>query len=75
MSRTIVDLNRNESGVVKNISGGHGLKSKLNNMGVRVGSKVSKISSQFARGPITIKLGGTHVAIGYGMAKKIIIED
>jgi len=75
MARTIVDLKRNESAVVKNIAGGHGLKRKLNNMGLRAGSNVTKVTSQFVRGPVTIKVGGTQMAIGYGMAKKILIED
>ncbi|MBS3741764.1 MAG: ferrous iron transport protein A [Candidatus Cloacimonetes bacterium] len=75
MARTIVDLKRNETATVKKIEGGYGLKRKLNNMGLRVGSRVKKVTSQFVRGPITVRTGGTQMAIGYGMAKKIIIED
>lgn len=61
-------------GTIAQVNGGHGLKMRLSALGIRPGVKVTKRSSQLMRGPVTIGLGNTQVAIGFGMAKKIIVE-
>ena len=63
-----------QSGSVVQIEGGHGLINRLSALGIRPGQKVTKVSSMFLRGPVTIQIGNTQVAIGFGMAKKIIVE-
>lgn len=73
----IIDLTKleeRESGVVVQINGGHGLVRRLESLGIRVGKKVTKVSSQLMRGPVTVRIGNSHVAIGFGMAKKIFVE-
>lgn len=47
---------------------------KLDNLGIRKGVEIIKVSSQPAKGPVVIQIGNTQIAIGYGMAKKIIVE-
>jgi len=72
-----VDLNQLEegkTGVVVDINGGHGLVRRLESLGIRVGKKVTKVSSQFLRGPVTVRIDNSQVAIGFGMARKIIVE-
>ena len=74
---TTVDLSQlreGESGRVVLISGGHGLIRRLESLGIRVGKKVTKVSSQLMRGPITVRIDGFQVAVGFGMAKKILVE-
>jgi len=71
------DLTQVKEGVVCEIvemTGGMGFVEKLAVMGITVGTKVKKISSQIMKGPVTIQVGNTQVAIGFGMAKKIIIR-
>jgi ferrous iron transport protein A len=63
-----------QSGKVVQIQGGHGLIGRLMALGVRPGRTVTKISSMFMRGPVTIQVGNTQIAIGFGMAKRIIME-
>ena len=63
-----------QSGSVVQIEGGHGLINRLSALGIRPGQKVTKVSSMFLRGPVTIQVGNTQVAIGFGMARKIIVE-
>ena len=63
-----------EKGEVIEIQGGFGLVNRLENLGIMIGVKIKKISSQFMRGPVTVQIGNTQVAIGYGMAKKIIVK-
>ncbi|MDP8253643.1 MAG: FeoA family protein [Candidatus Kaelpia aquatica] len=70
----ITHLKPKESGVVVEIKGGTGLIDRLKSMGIRVSKRVSKVSSHFWRGPQTIEIDNFTVAIGHGMAKKIIVD-
>ena len=63
-----------QSGKVVQIQGGHGLVNRLNAMGIRPGKKITKVSSMLMRGPVTIQVGNGQVALGFGMAHKIIVE-
>ena len=73
----IVDLTSmkvGEIGIIVEIQGGHGLMRRTQVLGLRQGKKVTKVSSQFLRGPITVRIDNLQVAIGFGMARKIIVE-
>lgn len=70
----LTQLQEGESGVVVNIHGGYGLVRRLESLGIRVGKKVTKVSSQLMRGPITVRIDNSQVALGFGMAKKIIVR-
>ena len=63
-----------ETGTVIQVLGGHGLIRRLEALGVRPGRKLTKVSSMFLKGPVTIQIDGTQLAIGFGMANKIVIE-
>ena len=63
-----------QSGVVIQIQGGHGLVNRLNALGIRAGKRITKLSSMIMRGPVTIQVDGAQVAIGFGMAHRIIVE-
>jgi ferrous iron transport protein A len=67
-------LREGESGRVVLISGGHGLIRRLESLGIRVGKRVTKVSSQLMRGPVTVRVNGFQVAVGFGMARKILVE-
>ena len=73
----ILDLTQiqpGETGIVSEIQGGHGFIRKLQSMGVRPGKKITKVSSHFWRGPQTIEIDNSQIAIGFGMAKRILVE-
>lgn len=63
-----------ESGAVTEIQGGYGLMRKIQTMGIRPGKKITKVSSHFWRGPQTVQIDKVQFAIGFGMAKKILIQ-
>ena len=67
-------LDSGQSGKVVEIRGGTGLVNRLEAMGIRPGQKITKISSMMMRGPVTLQAGSTRLAIGFGMAGKIIVE-
>jgi ferrous iron transport protein A len=62
------------TGKIIEIQGGQGITTRLSALGLIPGRKITKISDMLMRGPVTIKTGNTQVAIGYGMADKIIVE-
>jgi len=71
---TLRQMHSGQSGRVVEVQGGHGLVNRLSAMGIRPGKKISKISSMFMRGPVTVRIGYTKLAVGFGMANKIIVE-
>ncbi|MDO8886608.1 FeoA family protein [Candidatus Oleimmundimicrobium sp.] len=71
---SLVDMKINQTGIVIKINGGAGLVCRLEALDVRVGKKITKLSSMIMRGPIVVKVNGCQVAVGRGMAKKIMVE-
>ncbi|MFC1983043.1 ferrous iron transport protein A [Chloroflexota bacterium] len=71
---TLRQMQSGQRGKVIEIQGGRGLVSRLNALGIRPGKRITKIGSMFMRGPVTIKLGHAQMALGFGMANKIIVE-
>jgi ferrous iron transport protein A len=63
-----------QSGRVVEIQGGFGVIDRLNALGIIPGKRITKISSMLARGPVAIQVDRAQLAIGYGMANKIIVE-
>jgi len=71
---TLAGMQIGQSGVVVQIQGGHGLVNRLNSLGIRPGKRITKLSSMIMRGPVTIQVDRAQVAIGFGMANRIIVE-
>jgi len=75
MTIDLTQMKEGERGRVVDIQGGWGLLRKLEALGIRLGTEIVKVSSQLMRGPIIIRVGNTQVAIGFGMARRIIVEQ
>jgi len=71
---TLRQMQSGQSGKVIQIQGGFGLINRLSSLGIRPGKRITKVSSMLMRGPVTIQAGNTQVALGFGMANKIIVE-
>ncbi len=54
------------------ILGGKGIRSKLYSMGLIPGIKLTVLGTR--GGPIMIAINDTRLALGFGMAKKIMVE-
>jgi ferrous iron transport protein A len=63
-----------QSGTVIQIQGGIGLVSRLAALNIRPGKRIIKVSSMLMWGPVTIEVDRTQVAIGFGMADRVIVE-
>ena len=71
---TLAEMKTGQTGTVVGVLGGHGLIRRLDALGIRPGKKVTKLSSTLFRGPVTLRVNNSRVAVGFGMARKIIIE-
>jgi ferrous iron transport protein A len=71
---TLVHMRNGQRGVVVAIKGGHGMVSRLSALGIRPGRKITKVSAMFMRGPVTIQVDNAEVAIGFGMARRVIVK-
>jgi ferrous iron transport protein A len=67
----LIDLRPEEMGVVVQIMGGRGLRQRLALRGIKEGVLVRVISS--SRGPVVTESCGGQIAMGRGMARKIIV--
>ena len=71
---TLARMRSRQSGVIVKIEGGHGLINRLGALGIRPGKRVTKVSSMLMRGPVTVQVGSGQLAIGFGMASRIIVK-
>jgi ferrous iron transport protein A len=71
---TLVEMRTGQTGTVVGVLGGHGLIQRLDALGIRPGKRVIKLNSTLFRGPIMLRVDNTQVAVGFGMARKIIVQ-
>jgi len=71
---TLRQMQSGQNGEVVQIQGGYRLVSRLSALGIRPGRRITKVSSMLMQGPVTIQSGNTQLAIGFGMANKIVVE-
>jgi ferrous iron transport protein A len=71
---TLAEMKTGQTGTVVGVLGGPGLIRRLDALGIRPGKKVTKISSTLFRGPVILRVNNAQVAVGFGMARKIIVE-
>jgi ferrous iron transport protein A len=72
--KKLTQLKIGESAKVISFAGGFQMQRKLENLGIRIGIRITKISSHFWRGPVTVRVNQCSVALGHGMASKIVVE-
>jgi len=73
-TKSIVDMNEGEEGIVSEIDCGIDCMQRVKNLGINIGEKIKVISKQ-PLGPITIEVKNTKVAVGRGMAYKIYVTN
>jgi len=69
----LTELGKGNLGVIVQIRGGHGFHRKMACLGLRVGKTVRNMTA-IRGGPIVIEVEGTQIAIGRGMASKVLVE-
>jgi len=71
---SLARMQAGQSGKIIRVSGGHGLARRLEALGIREGGKIKKISDQWMKGPVLLQCGSSQVALGFGMASKVLVE-
>jgi ferrous iron transport protein A len=70
----LTHMKSNQRGTVAEVQGGQEFIRRLDALGIRPGKKIIKVSAMLMHGPITVQVDRTQVAIGFGMARKILVE-
>lgn len=70
---SLLHMKEKEKGKIVEISG-EALEKKLMGLGIYPGKEITKLSHFALRGPITIRVSRSVIALGHGMAGKIFIE-
>lgn len=71
---SLVQMKENQKGKVIEILGGSGLQARLMSMGIYPGREITKLSHFALRGPVAIKVNRSVIALGYGLAHRVIVE-
>jgi len=71
---SLVQMREKQRGRVIEISGGSAFVNRMMSMGIYTGKEIAKLSHLALRGPVTIRVGRSVLALGHGMAAKIVVE-
>jgi ferrous iron transport protein A len=71
---TLAQMRTGQTGTIVGVMGGPGLIRRLDSLDIRPGKKVTKVSSTLFHGPITLRVDSGRVAVGFGMARRILVE-
>ncbi len=72
-ARTLSNLGKGESGIVRSLDGGRIFRSRAANLGFTAGVEVTVVQN-FGHGPMIVSLRGTRVALGRDEAAQVLIE-
>jgi len=73
-TKILNELGAGEGGTIIRINGGVGMVNRLAAMDIRPGTKIRKLNSGLMNGPVTIEVNRTQIAIGFGIATRILVE-
>lgn len=73
MEVRLTDLRPGVAARVVRLEGGRGFQRQLRTRGIREGKKIELLTRQ-PRGPLVVRLGGTQITIGRGMARRVVVE-
>ncbi|MBA3065827.1 FeoA domain-containing protein [bacterium] len=74
MKKNLIEMEDAQKGVISSLEGGDFFRNKLSAMGISEGARIQKITGHFMGGPVLIKVRNAEIAVGRGMAEKIIVE-
>jgi len=74
MVMTLDKVKENQKVKVISISGGWGVRQRLGCLGIHPGDMITIKRSAIMQGPILIKIHGNQVALGRGVASRVLVE-
>lgn len=70
----LTDLPAYVDGIVVALDGGYGMQARLRSLGIVEGKRLRKLSDIGRRGPVVVLIERTQVAIGYGIARRVMVS-
>lgn len=67
-------MSSEQEGVVVQVLGGLGVTRRLDVLGIRPGARLKVTSRSPLRGPVTVRIGNAQIALGFGMASKVLVD-
>lgn len=71
---SLVKMKAKQKGKIVEINGGAVFANRMMSMGIYCGREITKLSHFALKGPILIKVGRSVIALGHGVALKILAE-
>jgi ferrous iron transport protein A len=75
MDKRLSELGPQEQGTIIALRGGRGLQARLRALGLAEGQVVRKLSALGWGGPVIVLVNRAQVAIGRGMAHRIVVSS
>lgn len=72
--KSLADMKVNERGTIVEIQGGEAFSRRLEAIGMVPGKTILKTSAVSSRGPVTIEIDRACLALGYGMAERVLVR-
>lgn len=73
-TRSLSEIQIGNMVTLQSIKVGRELTSRLTSLGLTPGASI-EVLQNFGRGPIIVNVRGTHVALGRGEAKRLMVEE
>ncbi len=73
MIKSLLEMTPGMRGTVVALKGGHGFQTQVRARGLLEG-KVVEVVTRLPRGPIVVRVGETEIALGRGMAMRVLVE-
>lgn len=74
LTKCLTECESGEEVIVLSVQAGYRAKTRLANLGIVPGVKVKKVKNAPFRGPIEIKVKGSSLVLGRGLASRIIVN-
>jgi len=71
---TLIKMNEGQKGIIAEVCGGSSVQARMMSLGIHPGRQVTKLSHFALRGPVAIRVGRSVIALGHGVAGKIIVQ-
>lgn len=70
----LAQLKPGQNGIVREIAGGENASRRLSALGIRPGKRLIKVSAMLMGGPVVVSIDRRQLALGHGMARKILVD-
>ncbi len=74
MKTPLTHVAAGDSALVVELLSDHGMRNRLERLGIREGTMLVIVRAPGIRGPVVVSAGGSQVAVGFGMASRILVE-